>query len=224
MNYSLQPTAYSLPFENRIFEEQESLPREQLAALQLERLRNLIGRVSNVPFYKREFAKAKIVPEKIRSLSDLRRLPFTTKADLRDHYPLGFLAVGREQVARYHGSSGTTGKPTFVAYTHEDVKTWSRLCARFLVAGGLDSGHTVHIAFGYGLFTGAFGLHYGCEYVGAAVLPVSAGNTPRQIMLLQDLGADVLVCTPSYALNIAEVARARHKARRAGAEIRPPGR
>lgn len=197
--------------ENRIWDSAETRPREELKALQLQRLRDIVARVAHVPFYKEVFAREKIRPENIRSLDDLRRLPFTTKADLRDHYPLGFLAAPREQVARFHGSSGTTGKPTFVAYTRADLDLWANLCARFLVAGGLRPEHTVHIAFGYGLFTGGFGLHYGVEKVGAAVLPVASGNTPRQVMLLEDLQSDVLVCTPSYALNIAEVARSEGK-------------
>ena len=193
--------------ENRVWDSAETLPRDQLKALQLKRLREVVGRVANVPFYKEAFAREKITPESIRSLDDLRRIPFTTKADLRAHYPLGFLAAPREQVARFHGSSGTTGQPTFVAYTRDDLDLWANLCARFLVAGGLRPEHTVHIAFGYGLFTGGFGLHYGVEKVGAAILPAASGNTPRQILLLNDLQSDVLVCTPSYALNIAEVAR-----------------
>jgi len=194
--------------ENRIWDQAETMPREELRALQLERLRECVARVADVPFYKQAFQRGKISPEAIKSLDDLRRLPFTTKADLRQHHPLGFLAVPREQVARFHGSTGTTGKPTFVAYTADDVSLWADLCARFLVAGGLRPEHTVHIAFGYGLFTGGFGLHYGVEKVGAAVVPAASGNTPRHIMLLQELGAQVLVCTPTYALNIAEVARA----------------
>lgn len=185
----------------------EAMPRDERRALQLARLREVAARVAHVPFYKEAFAKANITPGSIKSLDDLRRLPFTTKADLRDHYPLGFLAIPREQVLRFHGSSGTTGKPTFVAYTREDLDLWANLCARFLYAGGLRSEHTVQIAFGYGLFTGGFGLHYGVEKVGASILPAASGNTPRQIMLLEDLQADALVCTPSYALNIAEVAR-----------------
>jgi len=193
-----------LAVENRVFDPAETMPREDLRALQLQRLRQTVSRAAGVPFYKRAFAEAGVSAESIRGLGDLRRLPLTTKADLREGYPLEFLAVPREQVARYHGSSGTTGKPTFVAYTAEDLDTWAALCARFLVAGGLRPEHTVQIAFGYGLFTGGFGLHYGVERVGAAVLPAAAGNTPRQIMLLQDMGADALVCTPSYALNIAE--------------------
>jgi len=194
--------------ENRIFDPAETLPRDELEALQLARLRETVARCATVPFYREAFARAKASPESIRSLDDLRRIPFTTKADLRDHYPLGFLAVPREEVARYHGSSGTTGKPTFVAYTQNDLRTWSGLCARFLAAGGLEAGHTVQISFGFGLFTGGFGLHYGVERIGAAVIPAAGGNTARQIMLLQDMAPDALVCTPSYALNLAEYARA----------------
>ncbi len=195
------------PFENRIWDPAETLSRDRLTALQTQRLRETVARVANVPFYRDVFAKHKITPETIRTLDDVRKLPFTTKEDLRQHYPLGFLAVPFPDVARIHGSSGTTGKPTFVAYTAEDRDTWANLCSRFLVAGGLRPEHLVHIAFGYGLFTGGFGLHYGVEKVGAAILPAASGNTPRQIMLLQDLKADVLICTPSYALQIAEVAR-----------------
>ena len=194
--------------ENRIWDPAETMPREELAAVQTTRLRQTVARVTEVPFYKQAFARTGITPDSIRSLDDLRRLPLTTKADLREHYPLGFLAVPREQVARYHGSSGTTGKPTFVAYTKNDLDLWANLCARFLVAGCLRPEHNVHIAFGYGLFTGGFGLHYGVEKVGASILPAASGNTPRQIMLLKDMGSNVLVCTPSYALNIADVARA----------------
>jgi len=194
--------------ENRIWDTAaETMPRDRLSELQLQRLRRTVSRVADVPFYKEAFAKAKISPRRIRSLDDLRRLPFTTKEDLRRHYPLGMLAVPREKIARIHGSSGTTGKPTFVAYTKKDREQWADLCARFLVAGGLRAGHLVHISFGYGLFTGGFGLHYGVERVGAAVIPVSSGNTPRHIMVMQDLRPDVLVGTPSYSLQIAEVAR-----------------
>ena len=194
-------------FENRVWDPAETLPRDRLAALQLQRLQEVVARVAGVEFYKRAFARTGVGPDDIKSLDDLRRLPLTCKEDLRQHYPLGFLAVPREKVARIHGSSGTTGKPTFVAYTREDLEIWAGLCARFLVAGGLRDDHTVQIAFGYGLFTGGFGLHYGVEKVGAAVIPAAAGNTPRQLMLMQDLGANVLVCTPTYALNIAERAR-----------------
>ena len=195
-------------FENRVFDPAETTPPAERERLQVERLRDVVARVAEVPFYRRKFRESGITPEGIRSLDDLRRLPLTTKADLRDHYPLGFLAVPRDRIARIHGSSGTTGKPTFVAYTEEDRSLWADLCARFLVAGGLRPEHMVHICFGYGLFTGGFGLHYGVERVGACVVPVSSGNTRRQMMLIQDLQSEVLVCTPSYALNIADVCRA----------------
>jgi len=199
--------AKKFPFPIRIYDKAETMAPARRRGLQLKRLRQVVTRAAKIPFYKAAFARASIRPGSIKSLDDLRRLPFTTKDDLRRHYPLGFLAVPREKIARLHGSSGTTGKPTFVAYTAEDLSTWADLCARFLVAGGLRPEHLVHIAFGYGLFTGGFGLHYGVERVGAAVVPVASGNTPRQVMLIQDLRPDVLVCTPSYALNIAETAR-----------------
>ena len=194
--------------ENRIWDSAETLPRDQLEQLQLERLRDCIARVAEVPFYKNAFAQHDISPASMKTLEDIRRIPFTNKEDLRQHYPLGFLAVPREELVRIHGSSGTTGKPTFVAYNKTDRDLWADLCARFLVAGGLRAEHLVHIAFGYGLFTGGFGLHYGVERVGAAIVPAASGNTPRQIMLLKDLAADVLICTPSYSLQIAEVAHA----------------
>jgi len=194
--------------ENRVWDRAETMAPDHLRALQLARLRETLARVAHVPFYRRALDEAGVTADSVRSLDDLRRLPFTTKDDLRNEYPLGLLAVPRSRVARYHGSSGTTGKPTMVAYTRQDLETWADLCARFLVAGGLRPEHTVHISFGYGLFTGGFGLHYGVERVGAAVLPAAAGNTPRHIMLLRDMAAEVLVGTPSYALNIAEVARA----------------
>jgi len=200
-------TIQTPPIDNVIRDREEALPRAELEALQLQRLRQVVERVAHVPFYREAFALRGISPKSIKSLDDLRRLPFTTKDDLRRHHPLGFLTVPREQLARIHGSSGTTGKPTFVAYTANDLQTWSDLCARFLVSGGLKPLHTVHIAFGYGLFTGGFGLHYGIEKVGAAVVPAASGNTRRQIELIQDLGAEVLVCTPSYALTLAETAR-----------------
>ena len=194
--------------ENNIWDSAETLPRDQLEQLQLERLRDCIARVAEVPFYKNAFAQNDISPASMKTLEDVRRIPFTNKEDLRQHYPLGFLAVPREELVRIHGSSGTTGKPTFVAYNKTDRDLWADLCARFLVAGGLRAEHLVHIAFGYGLFTGGFGLHYGVERVGAAIVPAASGNTPRQIMLLKDLAADVLICTPSYSLQIAEVAHA----------------
>ena len=195
------------PVENRVWDPAELLPRARLAELQLERLRASVARAGVTPFYDAALSRAGVTPSSVRGLDDLRRIPFTTKDDLRAHYPLGLLAVPRAEVARIHGSSGTTGKPTFVAYTHGDLERWSGLCARFLVAGGLRPDHLVHVAFGYGLFTGGFGLHQGIERVGAGIVPVAGGNTPRQVMLLRDLRPDALVCTPSYALHIAEVAR-----------------
>jgi phenylacetate-CoA ligase len=197
----------AFPFEDRIWDPAETMPRDELRSVQTQRLREAVERSQRAPYYAEALRKAGVQPEDIRQPEDVRRLPFTTKGDLRDHYPLGFLAVPRENIARVHGSSGTTGKPTFVAYTAEDVAMWSDLCARFLTAGGLRPNHMVHIAFGYGLFTGGFGLHYGVERTGASVVPAAGGNTPRQIMLLCDLASEVLVCTPSYALQIAEVAR-----------------
>ena len=194
------------PFENRIWDPVEQMPPDERRELQAERLRTVVDRVKEVPFYRTAFGNSGIGAGDIQSADDIRHLPFTLKDDLRQHYPLGFLTVPREAVARFHGSSGTTGKPTFVAYTQADLRLWSDLCARFLIAGGLRSEHTVHIAFGYGLFTGGFGLHYGVERVGSAILPAAAGNTERHVMLLQALKAEVLVCTPSYALHIAEVA------------------
>ena len=194
--------------ENQIRDHVETLSRDELRQLQNERLRAVVTRVAEVPFYRKALAERGVKPQDIRTIEDVRHLPMTTKEDLRQQYPLGFLTVPREDIVRVHGSSGTTGKPTFVAYNAADLKIWSELCARFLVSGGLRPEHFVQIAFGYGLFTGGFGLHQGVERVGAAIVPAAAGNTVRQIMLLQDLKPEVLICTPSYALNIAEVAQA----------------
>ena len=193
--------------ENRFWSCQEAMPRADLAALQLEHLRRIIARAGVIPFYRDALRAANVTPENIRSLDDIRRLPFTTKEDLRQGYPFGFFTVPRAQLARIHCSSGTTGKPTVVGYTAGDLETWANLCARFLVAGGLKPEHVVHIAFGYGMFTGGFGLHYGIEKVGATTVPAASGNTQRHIMFLRDFQPDVLICTPSYALQIAEVAR-----------------
>ncbi|MBN2684329.1 MAG: phenylacetate--CoA ligase [Pontiellaceae bacterium] len=190
--------------ENMILDKAETLPINNLKSLQTERLKETIARVQNIPYYKKVLSEAGINADSITSIDDLRRLPFTTKDDLRGEYPLGMLAVDRSEVLRFHGSSGTTGKPTMVAYTRNDLNMWANLCARFLTAGGLRPEHTVQVAFGYGLFTGGFGLHYGIEHVGAAVIPAAAGNTPKQVMLLMDMQADALVCTPSYALTISE--------------------
>ncbi len=198
-------TVLKVEVKNMIWDPAETLPREELRTLQLSRLRESLTRAQNVPFYKKHLAG--LNPQDIKSIEDLRKLPFTTKADLRGNYPLGMLAVPRGELSRIHGSSGTTGKPTFVGYTENDIKMWANLCARFLTAGGLRRHHMAHIAFGLGLFTGGFGLHFGISAVGACIVPASAGNTRRQVMLIQDLAADALICTPSYALNIAEVAR-----------------
>jgi|UniRef100_A0A7C5EMX1 phenylacetate-CoA ligase len=186
----------------------ETLPREELEALQLRRLRSVVERVYHlVPFYRRHLDQAGLKPEDLRTLADLERFPFTTKQDIRDNYPFEMFAVPMEQVVRLHASSGTTGKPTPVAYTARDLDTWGELMARVLAAGGVHRGDIVHVAYGYGLFTGGLGFHYGVERLGATVIPVSGGQTRRQIMLIQDFGPTVLCCTPSFALYLAEVGR-----------------
>ncbi len=189
---------------NLIWEAAETLPVEKIRELQLSRLQECVKRAMNVGFYREKFAERNITPESIRSLEDVKKLPFTIKDDLRRNYPFGMLAVPKSELIRVHASSGTTGKPTFCGYTRNDLETWANLCARFLTAGGLRREHVAQVSFGYGLFTGGFGLHYGIEKVGAAVIPVSSGNTARQVLMLQDAGADALICTPSYALNLAE--------------------
>jgi phenylacetate-CoA ligase len=187
-------------------DEFETLPREAMEALQLKRLRDLADRIAaTVPFYRRRLAEAGYRAGDIRKLEDLARLPFTTKEDLRDNYPFGLFAVPMERVVRIHASSGTTGKPTVVGYTRRDIDTWSELMARTLSCGGTTSGDVVHNAYGYGLFTGGLGAHYGAEKIGAAVIPMSGGNTKRQILIMKDFGSTILLSTPSYALNIAEV-------------------
>lgn len=188
-------------------EEFETLPREALEAIQLRRLRATVARVYNtVPFYRRRFDEAGVTPDDIGALSDLARLPFTTKVDLRDNYPYGLFAVPLDNVTRIHASSGTTGRPTVVGYTGRDVQTWAELMARSLTAAGARKEDIVHNAYGYGLFTGGLGVHYGAEKLGASVIPVSGGNTRRQILIMKDFGPTVLTCTPSYALHLAEVA------------------
>jgi phenylacetate-CoA ligase len=184
----------------------ETMPREDLEALQLIRLKAVVERVYHlVPFYRRRMDEMGVKPEHIRSLKDLRLLPYTTKQDLRDNYPFGMFAAPMDQIVRIHASSGTTGKPTPVAYTQRDLDTWAELMARTLAAGGAHRGDIVHVAYGYGLFTGGLGAHYGAERLGAAVIPVSGGQTRRQIMLIQDFGPSVICCTPSFALYLAEV-------------------
>jgi phenylacetate-CoA ligase len=186
----------------------DTLPRPELERLQLERLRATIRRVTeSVPFYREKLRAAGVTADDIRSVGDLRRLPFTTKQDLRDHYPFGLFAVPLADVARIHASSGTTGKMTVVGYTLRDIDTWAEICARSLRCAGVKRGDIVHNAYGYGLFTGGLGVHYGAEKLGTTVIPISGGNTKRQIMILQDFGPTVLTCTPSYALNMAETMR-----------------
>jgi len=187
--------------------ERETMARADLAALQLARLKKVLERVyDTVSHYRSAFRAAGVTPDDLKSLDDLRRFPFTMKTDLRNHYPFGLLTVPREQIIRIHASSGTTGQPTVVCYTREDLETWGRLMARSMTAAGVRPGDVVHNAYGYGLFTGGLGAHNGAQTLGASVVPASGGNTERQVMLIEDFGARVLCATPSYALNIAEVA------------------
>ena len=188
-------------------EEYETMPREALEAIQLRRLQKTVARVYNtVPFYKKRFDEVGVKVDDVNSLDDLRRLPFTYKDNLRDSYPFGMFTVPMDDVVRIHASSGTTGKPTVVGYTARDIQTWSELMARTLMAGGATRGDMIHNAYGYGLFTGGLGFHYGAEKLGASVIPISGGNTKRQVMIMTDFGPTILTCTPSYALLIAEVA------------------
>ena len=185
----------------------EIMSRKELQALQLSRLKNTVERAYNkVLHYKKKLDTAGVKPSDLKSLADLARFPFTTKADLRDNYPFGLFAVPRDQLLRLHASSGTTGKPTVVGYTQGDLNLWSHLMARCLACMGAKPGDIVHNAYGYGLFTGGLGAHYGAERLGCTVIPISGGGTERQVTLLHDFGAQILCATPSYALNIAEVA------------------
>jgi phenylacetate-CoA ligase len=187
--------------------DQETLPREELQALQLRRLRATVERCyQTVKYYREAMDELGVKPQHIQSLADVRLLPFTKKENLRENYPFGMFAVPTDQVVRIHASSGTTGKPTVVGYTRRDIHTWARLMARSLSAAGLRPGDRLHNAYGYGLFTGGLGVHYGAEELGVMVTPVSGGQTQRQIMLIQDFRRDGLSCTPSYALNLAETA------------------
>ena len=185
--------------------ELECMDREQMRALQGKKLQATVKKVyENVPFYKKAFDEKGIKPEDIKSVDDLKCLPFTLKTDLRDNYPFGLFAAPQEDIVRVHASSGTTGKPTVVGYTARDISNWADLMARtFTFAGGTKES-VIHVAYGYGLFTGGLGAHYGAERLGATTVPVSGGNTKRQIMLMQDFGATILACTPSYALYLAE--------------------
>lgn len=188
-------------------EEMETMDRDVRKSLQLFRLQELASYVyENVPFYKKSFDDNRVKPSDIRTLDDIRRLPFTVKTDLRDNYPYGMFAVPMDKIIRIHASSGTTGKPTVVGYTSEDIQTWSEVMARSLVASGATAKSIVQNAYGYGLFTGGLGIHYGVERIGASVIPISGGNTARQLLLLEDFGPDILTCTPSYSLFLAEEA------------------
>jgi phenylacetate-CoA ligase len=183
----------------------ECMSRDRLEQVQSERLSTMVERLyANVPFYRQRFQEQGIEPGDITHLSQLKDLPFTTKQDLRDNYPFGLFAVPASEVVRVHASSGTTGKPTVVGYTRRDITLWSEVVARTLTAAGGGKNDVLHIAYGYGLFTGGLGIHYGAEKIGATVIPMSGGNTQRQLQLMQDFGSTILACTPSYALFLAE--------------------
>ena len=183
----------------------ECMEREELEKLQSERLIEAVEKVYyNVPYYRNLMQEKGLMPEDIKGREDLNKLPFTTKDDLRENYPYGFFAVPLSEIVRIHASSGTTGKPTVVGYTRRDISIWSELMARTLTCGGATKDSVIQVAYGYGLFTGGLGVHYGAERLGASVIPISGGNTKRQIMLMKDFGTTVLACTPSYALYIAE--------------------
>ncbi|MFW5938903.1 MAG: phenylacetate--CoA ligase PaaK [Halolamina sp.] len=185
----------------------ESADRAEIQALQLDRLRETVERAyENVPFYREKLDEAGVTPGDIQSVDDVTKLPTTTKEDFRDEYPDGLFAVEDDEVTRIHASSGTTGKPKIVSYTDADIDVWSEVVARSLAASGVEAGDTVQNAYGYGLFTGGLGLHYGVEELGATVIPIGGGQTQRQIELMVDLESDVFTCTPSYALYLAETA------------------
>ena len=189
-------------------EEFETLPREAIEALQLKRLQQVVSRVYHtVGFYRKAFDSAGVTPDDVQSLDDLKKLPFTVKQDLRDNYPFGLFSVPMSNIVRLHASSGTTGKPTVVGYTKRDIDTWATLMARSFAAAGLTKNDVIHNSYGYGLFTGGLGAHYGAEKLGASVIPMSGGSTKKQIMLLQDFGPTAICCTPSYLLFLAEAGR-----------------
>ena len=188
--------------------ERETLPREELEALQLRRLKDACARVyATVPFYRRRFEERNLYPDEIKTLDDIKLLPFTEKQDLRDNYPFGLFAVPRETIVRLHASSGTTGKATVVGYTRRDLENWAEMMARSLAMAGASAKDVIHVAYGYGLFTGGLGAHFGGERLGATVVPASGGATKRQIHLMKDFGATVLCCTPSYALHLYDAAQ-----------------
>ena len=194
--------------ENRYFSKEETYSLEQMRALQTFRLIDTVYRVyNNVPFYRKKFDEMGIKPSDVKSLDDLSRLPFTTKQDLRDTFPYGLFAAPKSELARIHASSGTTGKQTVVGYTKRDLEAWGTDAARAIVAAGGTKEDYIHVSYGYGLFTGGLGLHAGGEALGATVIPVSSGNTKRQIQIIQDFGSNIIACTPSYALYIGETMR-----------------
>ena len=191
-----------------IWAKEETLPRKEIEAIQLKRLQETVSRLyQKVPAYRAKMEEAKVKPEDIKGLEDLRRLPFTNKKDLRDNYPFGLFTVPKKDLVRIHASSGTTGKPTVVGYTRKDMQIWTECVSRIAAMGGASEDDVAQICFGYGMFTGALGLHYGLENIGATVCPTSSGNTQKQIMYMQDFETTLLVATPSYALHIGEVAR-----------------
>jgi phenylacetate-CoA ligase len=186
-------------------EPQECMSRDGMHKVQSDRLKNMVTRVyHHVPFYRKKMQELGLEPGDIKNVDDLVKLPFTTKQDLRDNYPFGLFAVPKSEIVRVHASSGTTGKPTVVGYTRKDIDTFSEVVARSIYSAGADHHDIIQIAYGYGLFTGGLGLHYGAEKIGATVIPISGGNTAKQLQLLQDFGSTVLACTPSYALYLAE--------------------
>ena len=183
----------------------ETMSRDEIHEIQSRELRSVTKRVyDNVPFYRQKMDAIGVKPEDIQEAEDIEKLPFTEKSDLRDNYPFGLFAVPREQIVRVHASSGTTGKPTVAGYTQQDLDTWADLMARSMSCAGITKDSVVHVAYGYGLFTGGLGAHYGAERIGATVVPASGGNTQRQLMLIRDFGATALACTPSYAMNLAD--------------------
>lgn len=186
----------------------ETAPREVLHWIQSRRLVKMVENCyNNVPLYKKRFDEMGLLPGDIKSIDDIHKLPFTYKTDLRDNYPFGMIAVPKEQLVRIHASSGTTGKQTVVGYTKNDIDVWAKGAARALVAAGATKSDYIHVSYGYGLFTGGLGLHYGAEMLGATAIPVSSGNTKRQVDILRDYGSDFLCCTPSYAMYIGETVR-----------------
>ena len=191
-----------------IWSKEETLSRQEIEKIQLERLQETVSRVyDKVPAYRKKMDEKGIKPQDVKSLKDLSKLPFVTKQDMRDNYPFGLFAVPKNKLVRIHASSGTTGKPTVVGYTENDLKMWTECVSRIACMGGATENDVAQICFGYGMFTGALGLHYGLENIGATIVPSSTGNSEKQIMYMKDFGTSLLVATPSYALRLAEVAR-----------------